>query len=235
MLYALLRSVAGIALRWFYRRIDVEGLDRLPSNAPLLLVVNHPNALVDALLVGWAMPRRIVLTAKSTLFRNPALARFLTWVGVVPLVRSSDVRGSAAAGAIDPRRNARSFDALRNVLRRGGAVVIFPEGISHDNPSLAPLKTGAARIALEARDEGGVQGLEIVPVGLTFERKQTPRTRVLVQVGEPIAIDRWAISGDGAVAALTDEIDARLRTVTQNFETMDDAARAASLAALFEA
>jgi 1-acyl-sn-glycerol-3-phosphate acyltransferase len=235
MLYALLRSVAGIALRWFYRRIDVEGLDRLPSNAPLLLVVNHPNALVDALLVGWAMPRRIVLTAKSTLFRNPALARFLTWVGVVPLVRSSDVRGSAAAGAIDPRRNARSFDALRNVLRRGGAVVIFPEGISHDNPSLAPLKTGAARIALEARDEGGVHGLEIVPVGLTFERKQTPRTRVLVQVGEPIAIDRWAISGDSAVAALTEEIDARLRTVTQNYESVDDASRAAALSALFAA
>ena len=234
MLYALLRSMAGIALRWFYRRIDVEGLDRLPRNAPLLLVVNHPNALVDALLVGWAMPRRIVLTAKSTLFANPALARFLTWVGVVPLVRSSDVRGSEV-GRIDPRRNARSFDALRNVLRRGGAVVIFPEGISHDNPSLAPLRTGAARIALEARDEGGVHGLEIVPVGLTFERKQTPRTRVLVQVGEPIVLDRWAISGDSAVSALTEEIDARLRTVTQNYETVDDASRAAALAALFAA
>jgi 1-acyl-sn-glycerol-3-phosphate acyltransferase len=234
MLYALLRSIAGIALRWFYRRIDVEGLDRLPRNAPILLVVNHPNALVDALLVGWAMPRRVVLTAKSTLFANPVLARFLAWVGVVPLVRSSDVRPSAT-DAIDPRRNTRSFDALRNVLRRGGAVVMFPEGISHDNPSLAPLRTGAARIALEARDEGGVHGLEIVPVGLTFERKQTPRTRVLVQVGEPIILDRWAISGDSAVAALTEEIDARLRAVTQNYDTPDDASRAAALSTLFAA
>ena len=234
MLYALLRSIAGMALRWFYRRIDVEGLDRLPPNAPTLLVVNHPNALVDALLVGWAMPRRIVLTAKSTLFTNPAFARFLAWVGVVPLVRSSDVRASPA-GTIDPRRNARSFDALRSSLRRGGAVLIFPEGISHDNPSLAPLRTGAARIALEARDEGGVHGLEIVPVGLTFERKQTPRTRVLVQVGEPIVLDHWAISGESAVSALTEEIDARLRTVTQNYETVDDASRAAALSALFAA
>ncbi|HEY2374783.1 MAG TPA: lysophospholipid acyltransferase family protein [Gemmatimonadaceae bacterium] len=233
MLYALLRSVAGIALRWFYRRIDVEGLDRLPSAAPVILVVNHPNALVDALLVGWAMPRRIVLTAKSTLFQSPALARFLTWVGVVPLVRSSDVR--TVSGTIDPRRNTLAFGALRDVLRRGGAVVVFPEGISHDEPSLAPLRTGAARIALEARDEGGVHGLQIVPVGLTFERKQTPRTRVLVQVGEPIALDRWNISGDNAVSALTEEIDARLRTVTQNYESIDDASRAAALSALFAA
>ncbi|HKW46766.1 MAG TPA: lysophospholipid acyltransferase family protein [Gemmatimonadaceae bacterium] len=234
MLYALLRSIAGIALRWFYRRVDVEGLDRLPRKAPTLLVVNHPNALVDALLVGWAMPRRIVLTAKSTLFTNPAFARFLTWVGVVPLVRSKDVRASAQE-AIDPRRNARSFDALRGVLRRGGAVVVFPEGISHDNPSLAPLRTGAARIALEARDEGGVHGLQIVPVGLIFERKQTPRTRVLVQVGEPIVLDRWAVTGDHAVSALTEEIDARLRSVTQNYETVDDASRAAALSALLAA
>ena len=234
MLYALLRGIAGIALRWFYRRIDVEGLDRLPRTAPILLAVNHPNALVDALLVGWAMPRRIVLTAKSTLFTNPLLARFLTWVGVVPLVRTSDAR-AAAAGTIDPARNARSFDALRSVLRGRGAVVIFPEGISHDNPSLAPLRTGTARIALEARDEGGVHGLEIVPVGLTFERKQTPRTRVLVQVGEPIELDRWPINGDGAVAALTEEIDARLRTVTQNYDTIDNASRAAALSALLAA
>lgn len=234
MLYALLRSIAGIALRWFYQRVDVEGLDRLPRKAPVLLVVNHPNALVDALLVGWAMPRRIVLTAKSTLFTNPALARFLTWVGVVPLVRSNDVHGTAAQ-TIDPTRNARSFDALRSVLRGGGAVVIFPEGISHDNPSLAPLRTGAARIALEARNEGGVHGLQIVPVGLTFERKQTPRTRVLVQVGEPIIVDRWAVTGDNAVSALTEEIDGRLRTVTQNYESVDDASRAAALSALFAA
>src|SRR5207249_550750 len=83
-------------------------------------------------------------------------------------------------------RNARAFGALRDVLRRRGAVVIFPEGISHDNPWLAPLRTGAARIALEARDEGGVEGLYIVPIGLTFERKDAPRTRVLVQVGDAI-------------------------------------------------
>ena len=236
MLYALLRSIAGTALRWFYRRIDVEGLERLPGNAPLILVVNHPNALVDALLVGWSIPRRVVLTAKATLFQNRALATLLSWVGVVPLVRSSDVRATTGTAAmIDPRRNARAFGALRDVLRHRGAVVIFPEGISHDNPSLAPLRTGAARIALESRDEGRVEGLYIVPIGLTFERKDAPRSRVLVQVGDAIAVDEWTISGDKAVPALTEEIEARLRAVTQNYETADDAARAAALSTLFAA
>jgi len=235
MLYALLRSIAGIALRWFYRRIDVVGVERLPRNAPLLLVCNHPNALVDAMLVAWAMPRRIVLTAKSTLFKNRALATLLNWVGVVPLVRRSDIENGPMQDAQTPQRNARAFGALRAVLRRDGAVVIFPEGISHDHPSLAPLKTGAARVALEARDEAQVGNLHIVPVGLTFERKEAPRTRVLVQIGEPIALDQWRAQGETAVSQLTEEIDSRLRRVTLNYETVDDASRARALSSLFAA
>jgi glycerol-3-phosphate O-acyltransferase/dihydroxyacetone phosphate acyltransferase len=235
MLYALLRSIAGIALRWFYRRIDVIGLERLPRNAPLLLVCNHPNALVDAMLVAWAVPRRVVLTAKATLFEHRALATLLTWIGVVPLVRRSDIDTGKVQGGRDPQRNARAFGALRAVLRRGGAVVIFPEGISHDQPSLAPLKTGAARVALEARDEAHVGNLYIVPIGLTFEHKETPRTRVLVQIGEPIALDHWRADGETAVARLTEEIDSRLRRVTLNYETVDDAGRARALSSLFAA
>lgn len=235
MLYALLRGIAGVALRWFYRHIDVVGLERLPRNAPLLLVCNHPNALVDAMLVAWAVPRRVVLTAKATLFRHRALAALLDWVGVVPLVRRGDIDNALMQGAQDPQRNARAFGALRAVLRRRGAVVIFPEGISHDHPSLAPLKTGAARVALEARDEAQVGNLHIVPIGLTFERKEAPRTRVLVQIGEPIALDYWRADGEMAVSRLTEEIDSRLRRVTLNYETVDDASRARALSSLFAA
>jgi 1-acyl-sn-glycerol-3-phosphate acyltransferase len=234
IVYSLLRSLAGIALRWFYRRIDVEGLDRLPTGAPTLLVVNHPNALVDAMLVGWAIPRRVTLTAKATLFQNRLLARFLGWVGVVPLVRASDVREAGGAGApVDPNRNARAFGALRDVLGRGGAVVIFPEGISHDQPSLAPLRTGAARIALDARDEARVRDLQIVPIGLMFERKDAPRTRVVVQIGHPISLDEWQADGDSAVIALTHEIETRLRAVTLNYHSSDEASRAAALSSVF--
>ena len=234
-MYALLRAIAGIALRWFYRSIDVEGLDRIPRGAPIILVGNHPNALVDALVIGWVIPRRVIITAKATLFQNPVFAWLLARAGVVPLVRASDVRSGAVPGPSDPSRNERSFQALRSVLERGGAMLIFPEGISHDQPALAPLRTGAARIALHARDEARVRDLHIVPVGLTFERKDAPRSRVLAQVGEPIAMDAWrAPDGSANIAqALTDEIDARLRAVTLNYASVDDASRAAALASLF--
>lgn len=229
MLYSLLRPITGIALRWFYSRIDVDGLERVPPDAPVLLAVNHPNALVDALVVGWMLPRRIAMTAKATLFANPLLAALFRAVGVVPLIRAKDLAGQPA----DPARNARSFAALNAALARGRAVLIFPEGITGDHPALAPLRTGAARIALQARD-AGLRGVRIVPIGLTFERKDAPRSRVFVQIGEPIDVDAFAgTRSDAGATGLTAEIEQRLRAVTLNFESADDAARATALASSF--
>lgn len=107
MIYALLRGVAGLSLRWYYREIEASGTDRIPDHGPVLLVVNHPNALVDALVVGWIVRRRIRITAKSTLFVNPVGARLLTWVGVIPLRRSEDEKRSRRT--LDRRRNADAF------------------------------------------------------------------------------------------------------------------------------
>lgn len=232
MIYALLRGTAGIALRWYYSAIDVEGLARVPRDEPVLLAVNHPNALVDALVVGRVIPRRLVLTAKSTLFRNPFAGALLKWVGVVPLRRARDE--TSPAQAIDPRRNEEAFRAVLDALARGRAALIFPEGISHDEPSLAPLRTGAARIALQGVKERALAGLRIVPVGITFERKERPRSRIHVLVGEPIVVAEWRARDEGqAVEELTAEIETRLRAVTLNFASTDDAARARALASSF--
>ena len=234
MIYALLRAVAGIALRWFYRDIDVRGAERIPRHRPLLLTVNHPNALVDALIVGWIVPRRVRITAKGTLFKNPIADVLLSWLGVLPLRRVSDERGVSAAP--DPSRNEETFRAVHRALRRRGTVLIFPEGRSHDEPALAPLKTVAARMALHARDAGDVPDLTIVPIGLTFERKDAPRTRVFVQVGEPIVVDQWNPPADRRpIESLTAEIETRLRAVTLNYPTNDDASRATALASVVAA
>lgn len=230
MLYPALRTVAATALRWFYSRIDAEGLERIPAGAPALLAVNHPNALVDAMVVACVVPRRVLFTGRATLFTNPLLAAFLRAAGVVPLIRAKDV--AAVQSASDARRNEDAFARLRHALSAGGAVLIFPEGITGDHPSLAPLRTGVARLALQARD-AGVGGLMVVPIGLTFERKDTPRSRVYVQVGEPIDVSTWPRSSDDDARRLTDELERRLRAVTLNFETADAAANSRALASSF--
>lgn len=158
-MYTLLKPVGGVALRWYYRSITITGLERIPPSGPVFLAVNHPNALVDALVVGHVMPRRVRFTAKATIFANPLVARFLSAVGVVPLRRSHDEVRAGAPGDLDPSRNQASFDAVAQALAEGSAVVIFPEGKSHDDPHLAPLRTGLARMVLHATDHHRVRGV----------------------------------------------------------------------------
>jgi 1-acyl-sn-glycerol-3-phosphate acyltransferase len=209
MIYRFFRWIAGIMLHWFYSDIQVVGAERIPADGGLLIAVNHPNAMVDALIGGWVMPRRVTLTAKATLISNPIVAFVFRRIGVVPLRRSSDEHG-AVAGAPNPERNQGAFREIIGVLRGGGAVLIFPEGITHSNPELAPLKTGLARIALRAREEG-VRNLSIVPVGLSFEDKGEPGTRVLAKVGQVIRVDAWPGADPHELTASLSE---RLREVS---------------------
>jgi 1-acyl-sn-glycerol-3-phosphate acyltransferase len=211
MIYRLLRWFTGIALHWFYSSIQVIGRDRIPTTGPVILAASHHNALVDALIAGWIAPRRLTLTAKAALMDNAFLAWLFPLVGVVPLRRAKDETGRNGGSTPSVERNASAFVHILDVLERGGMILIFPEGISHSNPELAPLKTGASRLALEARDKRTIRNLQIIPLGLSFEDKGNPGTAVLAEVGQAIPMD--AI-GEINVDSLTGLIAERLTVVS---------------------
>lgn len=229
MLYQLLRGTAAIALQWYYSDLAVQGRERVPRNGPLLILANHPNALIDPLLIGTSVPRRVLLTAKATLFEHPALAWLLQAVGVVPLRRAKDEVRDSALPSVTPQRNAQAFALVTSALREQGAVLVFPEGISHDDPTLAPLKSGAARMVLQAHREG-VRGIRLLPMGLIFEEKERPRSRALVRIGDALDLDSWLAGHSAEAPELTEELEARLRAVTLNFASAERAARAVHLA-----
>ena len=230
ILYATLRAIGGIALRWFYRDVEVLGRERLPPDVPVILVANHPNALVDALAIGHAVPRQVRLTAKGTFFDHPVLGPLFRAVGIIPLHRAREAGGAGA------NRNAEAFGAILDALEDKRMVLIFPEGTTHSGPELVPLKTGAARLALSALEDRGLTGLQVVPLGLVFEDKSRPRSRALVQFGPPLSVAAWVTTQPDdpapAVQRLTAEIDRRLRDMTLNFRTHDESANVRRIARL---
>jgi len=167
--------------------------------------MNHQNALIDALLALWIVPRELRITAKATLGDTIAGTLLMRSIGIIPLRRVVD-----NPDAPSPIRNRHAFEAMIDELRRGGAILVFPEGKSHNEPTIAKLKTGLARAALRARQDN-INGITIVPIGITFEDKATPGTRVITQVGEPIEMDDW--SGNDA-RELTESIAERLRHIS---------------------
>jgi 1-acyl-sn-glycerol-3-phosphate acyltransferase len=204
--YRLVRAVAAVLLWLFYRRVELSHAERIPRRGPVVIAANHHNALVDAMLIVASVPRRIVPLAKAPLFRHPLIGPFLNLIGAVRVHRRVD-------GA-DPRENAAMFASAVAALRAGGALLIFPEGVSQPRPTLMPLRTGAARIVLSAAAEGVPAAL--VPVGLVFDEPGTFRAAsALLSVGAPVVADdaahEYAQAPEAAVRALTERLADAIR------------------------
>jgi len=193
----------------FYRRVDLVGAERIPGDGPLIVAANHHNALVDGVLLLSAIPRRLVPVAKAPLFSNPLIGPFLRLIGALPVHRRQD-------GGTDPARNAALFSASTDTLRRGEAILIFPEGVSQPEPTLMPLRTGAARMLLAAEADG-VSPVTLLPVGLMFHEPGTFRTGwALVALGEPVSTADSVILARSEPEAAARRLTARLDEAMRN-------------------
>ncbi|MHB1330163.1 MAG: lysophospholipid acyltransferase family protein, partial [Gemmatimonadales bacterium] len=207
MVRSTLRAFFSWVLELFFRRIEIAGLRHIPAQGPVLFVINHPNALIDPLLVLCYAPRPVSFLAKEPLFRMPVIGWFVRAMDAIPVYRTQD--------AADMTKNRDTFRRARELLEGGGAIAIAPEGASHSESRLRPFKTGAARIALGA---GTSAPVSIVPVGLDYSDKMKFRSSVLVYFGEPLRVEPAQLPTDGepsadAVATLTRAIEARLASV----------------------
>ncbi len=241
----LIHAFISIALRLFFRRIETVNVENVPKAGAIIFVLNHPNGLVDPALVFVSLARRVSFLGKSTLFSN-LIARFLLdTFEILPVYRRSDAAGEMT-------KNTATFENCFEFLRRGRCIAIFPEGISHDETKLQPIKTGAARIALGAVGEmpdsrfsisdsksqilnseeiqnpkSKIQNLKIMSVGLFYTSKTAFRSEALIRYGKVFEVEPTALDENGEpprekVLELTAKIENELRKVTLNIESQTE-------------
>ncbi len=218
--YRGMRGLIRGALKVFYRTIEVTGLEHLDPKVPTILACNHQNSIIDPLLVAVFEERAISFCARDGLFKIPGFSSMLRAVGAIPLQRRSDRGG----GAVD---NADAFAACRDVLARSGVLAIFPEGKTHERMRIEPIKTGAARIALDAEAARPGLGVRIVPVGITYLVRHAFLSDVHVALGEPIDVGALAKELEGMdererVRELTTRVGAALRSLAVHVEEAED-------------
>jgi len=203
-LYRMARGLVGLAMRVTFGRLRVHGGERIPRTGPVVLAANHPRGILDSFSLALATPRKVHFLARSTLFRRRWLGGLLRRLGAVPIYRRLDA-------AAQMRRN---VDVLREcgaILARGEVLGIFPEGITHVDPQVKEMRTGAARLVLEAEARHGFAlGVRLVPVGINVAVRSPHRSALTLQVGEPLAAEAWreryAADPPAAVRELTAEL-----------------------------
>ena len=174
---ALRRLVDAVA--WVtWREVAIDDLDATDSG-PVLLVANHFGGVSDAIVLMSVLPRRPRILADDAIWKVPVARQVMQWVGAIPVHRGH-------SGSTD---NTDMFAAAHDALAAGELVLIFPEGITREEPSIGRVRSGAARIAIGAR-AAGVRDIRIVPAGLHYEDKAAFRSVVYVREGQPIDLDR---------------------------------------------
>ena len=210
--YRFLHPLVAIALRIFYRRITLTHGEFLQQQGPFIYVSNHPNTLIDPFMVAIHSSRILHFLANAGLFDSRFGFWFFSTFYCFPIQRSIDKVSRQI-------NNNHSFDRMAAFLAGGGVLFVAPEGGSEVGRYIKPLRTGTARVALNtAAGEDWQTELAILPVGLVYEAPFRFRSRVWVNVGEPIRVAayREAYEADPfqAVRQLTDETEARLKNLT---------------------
>jgi glycerol-3-phosphate O-acyltransferase / dihydroxyacetone phosphate acyltransferase len=214
--YDILKTTLESATDLFFVEIQTTGTELIPPGAPLLFAANHPNSIMDTVLLATQTDRKVHYLARSGLFTNPFAARLFELCGAIPICRDPK----------NPQANKDTFRRAFEVLQQGGCVGIFPEGRNSLERGLLELKTGAARIALgaEAANTHSL-GLVIIPVGLNFTNRDRFMSKVLIRFGEPIRasdwVDEYRSDERAAVRSLTQRIGDDLRGIVTHIEDND--------------
>ncbi|MGI9577048.1 MAG: 1-acyl-sn-glycerol-3-phosphate acyltransferase, partial [Microthrixaceae bacterium] len=214
----LIDAIAAVTWR------EVSAGDLAPTEeGPFLLFSNRFGGAADAIVLMSVLPRRPRILADDTIWRYPVARQVMEWLGAIPVHRGRSAKGGEAHSGSD---NTDMFSSCHEALAEGDSMLIFPEGITREEPSIGEVKTGAARIALGALDSG-VRGLRIVPVGIHYDDKAAFRSSVYVRRGEPIDLDDL-VEEAGAQSVVSDEVPTEREAVEQLTALIDERLRASA-------
>ena len=217
MIYSLIHKVSVLAIKLFFNQISIQNKHIVPATGPIIFVANHPNFFMDPLIIGSYCPRKLYFFAKSTLFNSQLKKRILTKLNLVPVYRKIDDEKNMSG-------NVNSFKKGYKILENSGAFLIFPEGVSIGKRVLEKLKTGAARIGLEAEFKNDFNlNIVIIPIGLSYSDQVRFRSNIMIRFGDPIKLDNfekdYKTNQVETVKKVTTIIEQSLNNLTNYYQT----------------
>ena len=185
MLYRFAKLIMTVALRFFYRRVYVTGLETIAREGPAIIIANHTSSLMDAALLGVLIKRPIHFFTRGDVFSSKLYSKVLDALHMLPVNNHEAGRNSLSA-------NNESFSRAQQILARGGIVVFFPEGISHIERKLLPFRKGVFRLAFQsAVCDNFSKNIPVIPVGINYSHPSASQADVMISFGTPLLLNDY--------------------------------------------
>ena len=177
--YNFFKLYIQTGLFFYTKKIKIVGKENIPKKGAILFTVNHPNGLLDPLVVTTNTPRVTHYLVQAAVFRKSIIKKLLATLNLMPIYRIRD-------GVKELSKNTEVFNDCYKILNKQSALMIFPEG-SHDRRrTIRPISKGFTRILFGALDKYPDLEINVIPVGVTYQNSSQFPCKVAIHYGKPI-------------------------------------------------
>ncbi|MBT8204781.1 MAG: lysophospholipid acyltransferase family protein [Eudoraea sp.] len=181
IIYQIAKLCMRAALYCYFGNIKVHNQQAIPKSGALMLLPNHQNALLDALLIAINSNRKPYFLTRSDVFSNTLFRSLFHFFRMLPVYRMRDGRETL-------NKNEAIFQRCTELLSKGEAVVIFPEANHNLVRRVRPLSKGFTRILFQTIEQNHDLEILLMPVGMNYYRAAAFPDLASVYYGKPFPL-----------------------------------------------
>lgn len=180
--YRIVRPLARIALKIYFRKIYLTGLENIPKDKPVILAANHPTAFLEPCLLACTLPRPLHFLVRGDFFQKELHRQLLESLHMMPIYRLKDL------GLKGVKNNYSALDRAYELLAQNKMILILAEGKTEHEKRLRPIQKGTARMAIGAIEKYPHLEVQIVPIGVNYSDVLNFRSDVMLDIGQAMDI-----------------------------------------------
>lgn len=184
-----IRGYIKLGMFFYFKKIQVFNVENVPKDQAVLILCNHQNALLDALLIATKCDRSVHFLTRASVFKKSFVDKLLRSLQLLPVYRIRD-------GWSNISKNNSIFTTCAELLQKDEAVVIFPEGSHNLKRTVRPFSKGFTRIVFETLQSYPDTNLKLLPVGLNYIKPKEFGDSVSIYFGDTINAKQYALNYD---------------------------------------
>lgn len=214
--YYFIKNLISLGLSFYYKSIEVKGLENIPQNKPVVFLSNHQNALLDVLLIATRCSRKPWFLARADVFKIALLRPLFQFLQMLPIYRLRDGKTSLA-------KNHAIFDKCSDLLNKQEAILIFPEANHNLKRRIRSLSKGFTRILFNVLEQHSKSDIILIPIGQNYQNPTDFGDSAILYFGKAIRVqDFISDNKNQSIQNLKSEVSKGLKQLTTHIENEED-------------